>query len=269
MRAPAKYSGALAMASMQSAACALTSIRAIPARKCGAVPVDCEIAKAKRSARARAPAISPSGGTAISSVNCSIATAFISGIGRILASTRFSPPRVVAPTTVRNQRPYLSADLFGDWREEVIFRTADNNALRIYTTTIPTEHRITTLMHDPQYRLSIATQNVGYNQPPHPSFLSRRRHETPPHANITVLTKNLQLKSQASQRSRHAQNCRSCDAKISPACFFCSLSLLIGCQDEDNAARISFIHLPNPCERASSRLSISSTAHADRRHRLA
>jgi rhamnogalacturonan endolyase len=66
--------------------------------------------------------------------------------------------------------PCLSADLFGDWREEVIFRTADNTALRIYTTTIPTEHRITTLMHDPQYRLSIATQNVGYNQPPHPSF---------------------------------------------------------------------------------------------------
>jgi hypothetical protein len=25
-------------------------------------------------------------------------------------------------------------------------------------------------MHDPQYRLAIAWQNVGYNQPPHPSF---------------------------------------------------------------------------------------------------
>jgi rhamnogalacturonan endolyase len=66
--------------------------------------------------------------------------------------------------------PALSADLLGDWREEVIFRTADNNALRLYTTTIPTEHRITTLMHDPQYRLGIATQNVAYNQPPHTSF---------------------------------------------------------------------------------------------------
>jgi rhamnogalacturonan endolyase len=66
--------------------------------------------------------------------------------------------------------PVLSADLFGDWREEVIFRTSDNQNLRIYTTTIPTNHRIYTLMHDPQYRLAIATENVAYNQPPHTGF---------------------------------------------------------------------------------------------------
>jgi rhamnogalacturonan endolyase len=66
--------------------------------------------------------------------------------------------------------PALSADLFGDWREEVIFRTADNQNLRIYTTTIPTKNRIYTLMHDPQYRLAVATENVGYNQPPHTGF---------------------------------------------------------------------------------------------------
>ena len=66
--------------------------------------------------------------------------------------------------------PCLSADLFGDWREEVILRTTDNKSLRIYTTTIPTNYRLPTLMHDPQYRLAVAWQNVGYNQPPHPSF---------------------------------------------------------------------------------------------------
>ena len=66
--------------------------------------------------------------------------------------------------------PALSADLFGDWREEVIWRTTDNKELRIYTTVIPTPHRFYTLMHDPQYRLSIAWQNVAYNQPPHTSF---------------------------------------------------------------------------------------------------
>jgi rhamnogalacturonan endolyase len=66
--------------------------------------------------------------------------------------------------------PCLSADLFGDWREEVVWRTRDNKALRIYTTNIPTTHRLRTLMHDSQYRLAIAWQNVGYNQPPHPSF---------------------------------------------------------------------------------------------------
>jgi rhamnogalacturonan endolyase len=66
--------------------------------------------------------------------------------------------------------PAISADLFGDWREEVMFRTTDGKNLRIYTTTIPTTHKIYTLMHDPQYRLSIAWQNVGYNQPPHTGF---------------------------------------------------------------------------------------------------
>ena len=66
--------------------------------------------------------------------------------------------------------PTLSADLFGDWREEVILRASDNSSLRIYTTTLPTSHRLPTLMHDPQYRVAIAWQNVGYNQPPHPGF---------------------------------------------------------------------------------------------------
>jgi rhamnogalacturonan endolyase len=66
--------------------------------------------------------------------------------------------------------PVLAADLFGDWREEVIFRTMDNKELRIFSTTVPTSHRLFTLMHDPQYRLSIAWQNVGYNQPAYTSF---------------------------------------------------------------------------------------------------
>ena len=66
--------------------------------------------------------------------------------------------------------PALSADLFGDWREEIIWRAADNSSLRIYSTAIPTVHKITTLMQDPQYRAAIAWQNTAYNQPPWPSF---------------------------------------------------------------------------------------------------
>src|SRR5699024_7852935 len=66
--------------------------------------------------------------------------------------------------------PSLQADLFGDWREEVIWPSADSTELRIYTTTDITEHRIYTLMHDPTYRLSVAWQNVAYNQPPHTGF---------------------------------------------------------------------------------------------------
>jgi rhamnogalacturonan endolyase len=66
--------------------------------------------------------------------------------------------------------PCLSADLLGDWREEVVFPTTDNKYLRIYTTTAVTTKRIFTLMHDRQYREAIAWQNTAYNQPPHPSF---------------------------------------------------------------------------------------------------
>jgi rhamnogalacturonan endolyase len=66
--------------------------------------------------------------------------------------------------------PVLCADILGDWREEVIWRTLDGKELRIYTTTIPTEHRVTTLLADRQYREAVAWQNAGYNQPPHPSF---------------------------------------------------------------------------------------------------
>ena len=76
--------------------------------------------------------------------------------------------------------PALQADLFGDWREEVIWRTADNTALQVWTTTIPTSHRIYTLMHDSQYREAIAWQNVGYNQPPHPSFFLGAGMDDPP-----------------------------------------------------------------------------------------
>jgi len=82
--------------------------------------------------------------------------------------------------------PALSADLFGDWREEVMWRTADNRFLRIYTTTIPAANRIYTLMHDPQYRMAIAWQNVGYNQPPHPSFFIGEGMKDPPAPKITV-----------------------------------------------------------------------------------
>lgn len=66
--------------------------------------------------------------------------------------------------------PVLSADLFGDWREEVVLRNSSNTALMVFSTTVPTNTRITTLMHNPQYRTQVAGQNAGYNQPPHPSF---------------------------------------------------------------------------------------------------
>ncbi|MEJ6979060.1 rhamnogalacturonan lyase [Pedobacter sp. P351] len=82
--------------------------------------------------------------------------------------------------------PALSADLLGDWREEVIWRTTDNKELRIYTTTIPTDYRLCTLMHDPQYRLGVAWQNVSYNQPPHTSFYLGEGMKTPGESKINI-----------------------------------------------------------------------------------
>ena len=67
--------------------------------------------------------------------------------------------------------PNLQADLFGDWREELILWDSSNSAtLNIFTTNIPTEYRVPTLMHDHTYRMGVAWQNTAYNQPPHLGF---------------------------------------------------------------------------------------------------
>ncbi len=76
--------------------------------------------------------------------------------------------------------PSLTADLFGDWREEVMYPLKDSSALRIFTTTEPTDYRLPTLMHDIQYRLHVAEQNVCYNQPTHTSYYLGYDTETVP-----------------------------------------------------------------------------------------
>jgi rhamnogalacturonan endolyase len=86
--------------------------------------------------------------------------------------------------------PALSGDLFGDWREEIIWRTTNNSALRIYTTTNLASNRIYTLLHDPQYRVAIAWQNTAYNQPPHPGFFIGANMATPPTPNIVLVGSN-------------------------------------------------------------------------------
>jgi rhamnogalacturonan endolyase len=83
--------------------------------------------------------------------------------------------------------PNLSADILGDWREEVIWRHTDNSKLLIFTTALPTTYRFPTLMHDPKYRLDVAWQNVGYNQPPHPGyFLGEGMAYPPPLPDIAI-----------------------------------------------------------------------------------
>lgn len=76
--------------------------------------------------------------------------------------------------------PLLIADILGDWREEIImFDKSDSASINIFTTTTATKMRVPTLMHDHIYRMSVAWQNVGYNQPPHlgyylPDFVASR-----------------------------------------------------------------------------------------------
>ena len=70
----------------------------------------------------------------------------------------------------RRRNPCLVGDLLGDWREELLIPAPDGKSLRLYTTTIPTTHRLPTLLHDSQYRLGLTWQNVAYNKSAHPSF---------------------------------------------------------------------------------------------------
>ena len=66
--------------------------------------------------------------------------------------------------------PCLQGDIIGDWREEVLLRSDDNTELRLYVSPIPTKYRFHTFLYDPVYRISLATENVGYNQPTQPGF---------------------------------------------------------------------------------------------------
>src|SRR5450759_220837 len=82
--------------------------------------------------------------------------------------------------------PVLTADIFGDWREELILRASNNQSLRVYISTIPATNRLPTLMQDPEYRLAVTSQNTSYNQPPWPSFYIGPGMATPPPPNIVT-----------------------------------------------------------------------------------
>ena len=106
------------------------------------------------------------------------------GSGRLLTANNIV---AVASNNGSKSTPALSGDFFGDWREEVIWRSSSNDALYIFTTTIPSNMKLRTLMHDPQYRAAIAWQNSTYNQPPHVSYFIGAGMTTPPAPNITIV----------------------------------------------------------------------------------
>jgi autotransporter-associated beta strand protein len=106
-------------------------------------------------------------------------------------TTPLLAPAGVSSNNGTKATPNLSADILGDWREEVVWRESAGDALRIYTTTLPTDYRFYTLMHDRQYREAIVSQQTGYNQPPHPSFLLGDGMAPPPVPNIVTSLQTL------------------------------------------------------------------------------
>lgn len=85
--------------------------------------------------------------------------------------------------------PSLQADLFGDWREEVVYPTSDGTALRVFSTTSTTDYKIKTLMQDPVYRSGVAAEQTAYNQPPHVGFyMGKEVFDTRKITSITVTT---------------------------------------------------------------------------------
>lgn len=92
--------------------------------------------------------------------------------GRVVDNTHgvMLDPEDTATNNGTKGNPCLIADLFGDFREELLLRTADSSAIRIYMNTEITPHKLFTLLHDAQYRVGVAWQNNCYNQPCYPSF---------------------------------------------------------------------------------------------------
>lgn len=110
------------------------------------------------------------------------------GFDRLWTASNSNP---VATNNYTKKNPCLQADLFGDWREEIVYRLADNSALRVFTSLIPTDYKLTTFMHDSQYRCAVAWQNVGYNQPPHPSYYIGPDKETYTKPDIEPVIRNM------------------------------------------------------------------------------
>jgi hypothetical protein len=121
-------------------------------------------------------------GTAIPGTNQSIrwaadmTTQIVDGAGTVTPTVKDwrRGTLLTATGTLTNNgtkgNPSLVADIFGDWREELLLRTADSSAIRIYLSTERTDRKLYTLMHDPQYRVEVARQQTAYNQPSYTGF---------------------------------------------------------------------------------------------------
>jgi rhamnogalacturonan endolyase len=123
-------------------------------------------------------------------------------------------------------KPALIADIFGDWREEIVERKSDNSAMLIFTTTIPTTNRLYTLMQDPQYRDQVSGQNIAYQMSSMPSFYLGEGMATPPRPNI-ITTGNTSILSEpnASHRLLATPIIKTITTVLGDHWFLCPASL--------------------------------------------
>jgi hypothetical protein len=80
-------------------------------------------------------------------------------------------------------QPTLLADVFGDWREEVVLPNSSYNQLIIFTTDRPSDIRLYTLAHNPAYRNDMTVK--GYMQSHHVDYFLGAGMSTPPRPDIT------------------------------------------------------------------------------------
>lgn len=148
--------------------------------------------------------------------------------------------------------PCLEADIFGDWREEIVARTPSGN-IRIYTTNIPTTYREYTLMHDPQYREAVVWQMMGYNQTPHPGFFLGEMEgitsapPSPMMTDRTEISNNGTISSSADDRQIILAETNDMTVKVSdgvkPYIFYDNApSWVKGHQDNNNIETIYYTH---------------------------
>ena len=81
--------------------------------------------------------------------------------------------------------PGCYGDIFGDWREEVVYASDDGNSLLIFSTLDPTTHKIYTLPHNPGYRNCMNAR--GYYQSNMADFYLGDGMTTPPKPNIILI----------------------------------------------------------------------------------
>jgi hypothetical protein len=98
-----------------------------------------------------------------------------------MPSGGFTSKTLEGKYSLRNAVP-LYGDMFGDWREEVLLENSAGTAIRIYTTTIVSDKRVYTLMHDPEYRNSMCEK--GYQQSHMVDFYLGDGMAEPPRPNI-------------------------------------------------------------------------------------